>query len=172
MIVDSCHTVSVSSTIDAAASTLFEILAQPQNHPMVDGSGMLRAATSQMVLSQVGDVFTMAMYNDEMGDYEMANHVVEYEPDRRIVWEPVLLAASRSQDADAIGEPASHRWGFELSPTGPATTRVTEIYDCSRSPAWLRKAVKDGERWRESMSRTLEKLQALAVDRRRVPAGA
>lgn len=172
MIFGSCDTVSVSCAIDAPASMLFEIIARPENHPMIDGSGMLQAATSHVVLSGVGDIFTMAMNNEEMGDYEMANHVVEYEPDRRIAWEPVLVAASRAEDVDGIGQPAAHRWGFELSPIGPAATRVTETFDCSRSPAWLRKAVKGGERWRESMNETLENLRALAVYMERVPSGA
>jgi hypothetical protein len=32
----------------------------------------------------------MNMFNDEMGDYVMENRVVEFEPERRIVWEPVM----------------------------------------------------------------------------------
>jgi hypothetical protein len=34
------------------------------------------------VISAVGDVFTMTMHNDEMGDYEMANYVVDIRPGR------------------------------------------------------------------------------------------
>jgi hypothetical protein len=41
------------------------------------------------------------------------------------------------------------------------STVVRETYDCSRSPAWLRKAVKDGTRWIGSMTATLEKLDTL-----------
>ena len=66
------------------------------NHPLIDGSGMLREAPSDVVLSRVGDVFTMKMHNDEMGDYEMSNQVVEYELNRRIGWEPVLPSAPPS----------------------------------------------------------------------------
>lgn len=36
----------------------------------------------------MGDVFVMKMYFTELGEYEMNNHVVEYEPDRRIGSEP------------------------------------------------------------------------------------
>jgi hypothetical protein len=32
---------------------------------------------------------------------------------------------------------------------------VTETYDCSRAPDWLRTAVKDGTRWIDSMTTTL-----------------
>lgn len=154
--------VSVSLSIGAPASTLFEIIANPVNHPKIDGSGMLRAATSVAALSGVGDVFTMAMRNDEMGNYEMANQVLELEPDRRVVWEPELLTVSRAEDVEGIGDCGHVRWGFELVAAGPSTTVVTETYDCTRSPDWLRKAVKGGERWRESMRATLGKLEELA----------
>ena len=39
---------------------------------------------------------------------------------------------------------------------------MTEIYDCTRAPEWLRKAVKGGSRWIASMTVTLEKLDALS----------
>ena len=154
--------VSVSRTIDAPAEQLFALLADPANHPLIDGSGMLRQGSGDVVTG-VGDVFTMAMHNDEMGDYEMANHVVEYEPGRRIGWEPVLKAASRPEDQNEIGDrSAPHRWSYELTPLGPASTLVTEIYDCSQAPDWLRRAVKGGTRWIDSMTVTLERLDELS----------
>jgi hypothetical protein len=157
-----CQPVSVSRTIEAPAETLFDVLARPANHPLIDGSGMLGEA-SDGVISGVGDVFTMTMHNDEMGDYEMANHVIEYEPGRRIGWEPVLKAASRPEDQADIGDRTEpHRWSFEFTPVGPASTLVTETYDCTRAPDWLRKADKGGTRWIASMTATLEKLDALS----------
>jgi hypothetical protein len=159
-----CPPVSVSRTIEAPAERLFGLLAHPDNHPLIDGSGMLTAAPSDVVLSQVGDVFPMKMHNAEMGDYEMANYVVEFEPDRRIGWEPVLTAASRQEDQDAIGDPGQQRWSFDLTPLGSGSTLVTETYDCSRSPEWLRRAVRGGNRWIDSMTATLEKLEALSRD--------
>jgi len=155
-------TVSVARTIAAPAGTLFGLLTHTANHPVIDGSGMLREAPGDFVVCRVGDVFTMKMHNDEMGDYEMANYVVEYEPDRRIGWEPFLLAASREEDQADIGDRAHHRWSFELTPTGPQTTLVTEIYDCTLAPEWLRKAVKGGTRWIASMTATLENLDTLS----------
>jgi len=153
--------VSVSRTIEVPAGTLFGLIADPANHPRIDGSGMLREASGG-VISGVGDVFTMKMHNDEMGDYEMTNHVVEYEPGRRIGWEPVMKAASRPEDQGAIGQPAEHRWSYELTPLGAGSTLVTEIFDCSRSPDWLRTAVKGGSRWIGAMTATLEKLDTLS----------
>jgi uncharacterized protein YndB with AHSA1/START domain len=157
-----CQPVSVSRTIEAPAERLFGVLTHSANHPLIDGSGMLREAPSDVVLSRVGDVFAMRMHNDEMGDYEMSNYVVEYELNRRIGWEPVLTAASREEDQADLGDRGEQRWSYELTPMGPGSTVVTEIYDCGRSPEWLRRAVKGGTRWIPSMTTTLEKLDTLS----------
>ena len=48
---------------------------------------MLRGAILDGRISDVGDTFTMKMHR--LGDdYLMLNYVVEFEPDRRIFWEP------------------------------------------------------------------------------------
>jgi uncharacterized protein YndB with AHSA1/START domain len=154
--------VSVSRKIEASAEKLFAILAHSARHPLIDGSGMLREATRDVVVSRVGDVFAMKMHNDEMGDYEMSNEVVEYALNRKIGWEPVMTAASREEDQASIGDKAGHRWSYELVPAGSGFTLVTETFDCSRAPAWLRRVLRDGDRWVGSMTETLEKLDALA----------
>ena len=161
---EACPPVSVSRTIGAPAEKLFAILARPVRHPLIDGSGMVLRAPSDAVVSGVGDVFTMRMHNDEMGHYEIDNYVVEYELNRRIGWEPVLKAASREEDQEGIGDRAEIRWIYDLEPLDSGATLVTETYDCSRAPDWLRKAVRGGERWRASMTLTLEKLDALSRD--------
>ena len=157
--------VSVSRTIAAPASAIFAVLTRPARHPDIDGSGMLLESADDFI-GGIGDIFTMKMHNGELGDYVIANHVVEYEPGRRIGWEPVLAAASRQEDQGDIGVRNEIRWSYELTPVGPDATLVCETYDCSRAPAWLQKAVKGGSRWIGSMTRTLEKLDALARDYR------
>ena len=157
-----CPPVSVSRTIEVPAEKLFGILAHSARHPLIDGSGMLREVPRDVVVSGVGDVFVMKMHNDEMGDYEMSSEVVEYEPNRRIGWEPVMTAATREEDQSSIGDKAGHRWSYDLLPAGSGFTLVTETYDCSRAPAWLRQAVRGGDRWVPSMTATLDKLAALA----------
>jgi uncharacterized protein YndB with AHSA1/START domain len=152
--------VSVSRQIDAPAATIFRYLAVPANHPAIDGSGMVKAEVTSSVLSGVGDVFDMEMHNDEMGDYVITNHIVEFEPDRKITWEPVLKSATRPEDQEAVGDRAGHRWGFELSPRGERATIVTETFDCSQAPEWLQKVLDGGQRWVESMTITLEKLDS------------
>jgi uncharacterized protein YndB with AHSA1/START domain len=164
----STNDVTVTRMIAAPAPRLFGLLTDPVRHATFDGSGMLRDARSPQTLRAVGDAFVMAMHNDEMGDYEMTCHVVEFEPDRRIAWEPVLTAASRREDATDIGRPAHQRWGYTLQPEGPDATSVTETFDCSRSPAWLQRAVRGGARWVDTMRLSLERLEAVVT---RVPPG-
>lgn len=149
---------AVSRRIEAPADELFARLADPTKHPSFDGSGMLRDGSGNKAVSGVGDVFTMKMHNDEMGDYEMRNHVVEYLLNKRIVWEPVMSAASRPEDVPGIGDRAGHRWGYELESDGPDATVVTETFDCTQAPQWLRVVVDEGNRWLASMTATLEHL--------------
>jgi hypothetical protein len=166
---DAVVPVSVSRRIGAAAEDLFAVLVDPSRHPGLDGSGMLRYALNAGSISKVGDVFVVRMHNDEMGEYEMSNYVVEYDPGRRIAWEPSMSACSRAEDADNIGARHGHIWAFRLEPNGPGTTVVSEIYDCTRSPGWLQQAVKGGARWLQSMAATLARLdeQCTAQLRRR-----
>lgn len=154
-------TVSVVKEIPASAETVFALLADPTKHPAIDGSGMLRRATSNEAITGVGNTFTMQMHNEEMGDYEMINHVVEYDPGRRIAWEPALLHAGRAEDKEDEGARSGHRWAFTLEPVTSGATVVTESYDCSSAPAWLQKAVKGGARWRGSMEVTLDNIHRL-----------
>lgn len=156
--------VAVSRRIGAPAHDIFEILANPVRHPELDGSGMLRGAVSTTMISGVGDVFVMKMFFSELGDYEMNNHVVVYEADRLIGWEPE--AGRGHRDAAPPGQAETrwgHRWIYQLTPDGPDVTIVTEIYDCSRAPEDERRGMDNGNVWVESMTRTLDRLDALCT---------
>jgi uncharacterized protein YndB with AHSA1/START domain len=155
--------VSVSRDIPATPERIFSVLARPTAHPDVDGTGMLRTALEDVVISKVGDVFAMNMFNDEMGDYVMENRVVEFEAERRIVWEPVMRSVGKPEFQSGIGESALHQWGWQLEPLDAGRTRVTEFFDCSRSPDWLQKAVKGGQRWRPDIEASLENLERLVA---------
>jgi hypothetical protein len=155
--------VAVSRRIQAPAHDIFQVLANPVRHLEMDGSQMLRGAVTTDMISGVGDVFVIKMYYIEHGDYEMNNHIVEFEQDRRIGWEP---AAGRGHPdlAENPDQPRwGHRWSFELTPDGPDATVVTEIYDCSRVPADGREDMENGRIWIESMARTLQRLDALCT---------
>jgi hypothetical protein len=161
---DECQPVAVSRRICAPAHDIFQVLANPVRHLELDGSGSLRGAVSTGVISGVGDVFVMRMYFPHLGGYEMNNHVVEYEPDRRIGWEP---EAGRGHPSVAPGSQEQARWGqrwsYQLTPDGPDATVVTEIYDCSQAPEEERAGMDNGRIWIESMAKTLERLDALCT---------
>lgn len=156
---------SVSRRIDAAVEEVFAVLADTSNHTALDGSGMLRGAVPATIITAAGDVFVMRMHNEEMGDYEIANRVVDFEVNRRLSWEPTLSKATRAEDKDDVGQSAHQIWGYALEPEGTTATLVTEYYDCSASPDWLRRAVDGGNRWLASMTESLKRLEAHCTTR-------
>jgi len=157
---DEYEPIRVSRRIGAPARVIFPILADPGRHRELDGSGMLREVVSGTTICGVGDVFVMKMYFDELGDYQMINHVVEYEPDHRIGWEPEAGRGHPNAEPGAE-RPArwGQRWSFVLTPDGPDATVVTEIFDCSRVPENQRVDIDYGNIWIESMAETLERLE-------------
>jgi len=161
---DDHQPVAVSRRICAAAHDIFQVLADPARHPEFDGSESLRGAGSTVVISGVGDVFVMQMFFPHLGDYEMNNHVVEYEPDRRIGWEPEAGRGHPNAAPEASREARwGQRWSFELTPDGPDAAIVTEVFDCSRVPEDERVDIDNGGIWVESMNRTLERLDGLCT---------
>src|SRR5580698_7187828 len=161
--------VEVSRRIEATASTIFEILANPQRHKDFDGSDMLRGAVLDRPISAVGDTFTMKMHR--LGDdYLMLNHVVEFEPGRRILWEPAPGDPSRTEgnDPSKVGIPAGYRWGYILTPDGDDSTIVTEVFDYTLVSENL---LHDGGSWingstsvPESMAGSLEMLAKISTE--------
>jgi hypothetical protein len=112
----------------------------------------------------VGDVFVMKMYFEELGEYHMINHVVEYEPNRRIGWEPEAGPGHPNAEPEATRLARwGQRWSFELTPVSPDVTVVTETFDCSRVQEDQRVDIDDGNIWVESMHRTLERLDQLCT---------
>jgi hypothetical protein len=165
--------VEVSRRIDAPAAVIFKILANPQRHMDFDGSDMLRGALVDRPISGVGETFTMKMHR--LGDdYLMLNYVVEFEPDRRIFWEPAPGDPSRADDNDPakVGIPAGYRWGYILIPDGDDATIVTEVFDYGRVSENVHQALlRDGATWingrnsmRESVMATLERLEKLSTE--------
>ncbi|HEX4089882.1 MAG TPA: SRPBCC family protein [Trebonia sp.] len=152
--------VSVSRRIEVPAERLFALLADSTNHPLIDGSGMVRQSAPGVVVSGVGDAFLMDMHHDRFGYYQMRNEIIEFEDGRRLVWEPVRVADP--DDGDDAPEPGRYRWGFDIAPDGPDAAMVTESFDCTRSGPELRDAVNEGEGWRDAMTASLVKLELLA----------
>ena len=158
----------ISLRIEASADVVFEILASPRRHIDFDGSGMLRGTVHEGSITKVGDSFTMKMHR--LGDdYLILNHVVVFEPHKRIFWEPAPGDISRAEgnDPSKIGIPAGYRWGYELKPEGDNATVVTEIFDCS---AVSNDLLRDGGSWIngnnpliDSMAASLAKLEQIGI---------
>jgi hypothetical protein len=153
--------VSVSRSVAAPAAKIFQVLADPANHPALDGSGMLRQAPAQPAPKRVGDTFMMAMYLPELGHYLMLNRITAFEQDRRIAWEPTPGDAAAARNAGLPrGASQGYNWGYQLQPDGDATI-VTELFDCTEAAQSIRDAVGDGKNWVPAMHQTLERLAAI-----------
>jgi hypothetical protein len=161
--------VEVSCRIEAPAALIFEILANPQRHMDFDGSGMLRGALVDRTISDVGDTFIMKMHR--LGrDYLMINRIVEFEQNRRIVWEPAPGdVGTAGGDPSKVGVPAGYRWGYRLTPEGDHTTVVTEIFDCG-SEEMRQALLREGGEWIngsnpvvESMTASLKRLEKIST---------
>ncbi|MCD2193923.1 SRPBCC family protein [Actinomycetospora endophytica] len=114
------HSIQVSRTIDAPPERTFALIADPDRHPDLDASGMVRDSRTHLAIEELGDVFTMDMHNEALGDYTVDNHVVVYESDVALGWAP-----------GPVGEPpAGHTWTYRLAPDGDSTV-VTLTYDWS-----------------------------------------
>ncbi len=146
--------VSVSRHINAPAHELFEVLRDPRRHHEIDGSSMVRDSDAPPI-DAIGEAFVMRMHNDEFGDYEMRNEVVEFVRDRAIAWAPKRHDVDDDEDWD-------HRWGWRLTPVRDGT-EVTAFFDCTRVPDEGRRILRDGERWRPDLERSLEQLDALVA---------
>jgi hypothetical protein len=151
--------VAATRKVGAPAAEVFDLLSDPGRHPGIDGSGMLIGAVTPGAVTSVGDVFTMRMHNDEMGEYTIDNHVVEFDRNRRIVWEPVLGSASREEDKAYIGRSLHHQWGYELEAEGQGATLVTEFFDCSRSPGDFQETLQGGAIWEATIADSLQKIE-------------
>ena len=145
--------VSTSRRISAPANAIFQLLTSPRRHLEMDGSGMLRGSDSPDITG-IGDTFLMKMFFMPLGgDYSMLNHVVEFEPGRRIAWEPEN--GPGHPEADAPNARWGHRWGFDLRAESPDATLVIEWWDGSRLPVG---EVEDGRQWIPSMQNTLRRI--------------
>ncbi|MEJ2860951.1 SRPBCC family protein [Actinomycetospora flava] len=111
--------ISVTDTLDAPVERVFALLADPDRHPDLDGSGTVHASHTHLAIMEVGDVFVMEMDNPDRGRYRVENHVVRYESDRALAWAPARPGA----------QPSGHVWGWELEPDGDDRTVVTLYHD-------------------------------------------
>ena len=148
---------SATTTINAPAQIVFDVLADPTTHPAIDGTGWVRESLDGPRLTETGQIFRMAMYHDNHPDktYEMANKVVVYDPPHAIAWEP-------GQDVEGDGNLSfgGWIWRYDLKAVGPSATEVKLSYDWSAVPQHLREVIQfppfDVEHLRNSLRHLAE----------------
>jgi uncharacterized protein YndB with AHSA1/START domain len=128
------ETISATTIIDAPAEAIFAVLADPAKHAAIDGTGWVREPLESQHLTEAGQVFRMAMYNDNApgGHYRIGNRVQVFDPPRAISWEPGMDTGG--SDPQIVG----HIWRYDLAPAGASGTEVTLSYDWSAVPGSLR----------------------------------
>lgn len=138
--------VSVGRVIAADAQSLFDIVADPTLHHVIDGSGSVRGVRGTSGKLGLGDKFSMSM---RIGvPYLITNKVVEYEEGRQIAWAHL----------------GGWRWRYQFEPT-PEGTRVTETFDWAPSKAGLYLSItKAPTRNLSAMKSTLARLDAFATN--------
>ncbi|MGO4188741.1 polyketide cyclase / dehydrase and lipid transport [Pseudarthrobacter sp. TAF60_1] len=110
------YLVSRERFIPAAPEAIFEVLATPALHSVIDGSGTVKGAQPRgPERLELGARFGMEM--NMKVDYKILNTVCEFEEGRRIAWRHFY----------------GHIWRYVLEPAtdadGRAGTRVTEQWD-------------------------------------------
>jgi hypothetical protein len=107
----SAYLVSESKVIAAPAQRLFDIVADPAMHPVMDGSGSVQASRSDGPRRlELGSTFGMDM---KLGAaYKITNTVVEFDEPRVIAWRHFN----------------GHVWRYLFEPVDGGT-RVTEQWD-------------------------------------------
>jgi hypothetical protein len=142
----STYLVSESRVIDAAPQQLFDIVANPSMHPVIDGSGSVKAARAGVPerLTQ-GATFGIDM---KLGaPYKITNKVVEFDEGKQIAWRHFN----------------GHVWRYLFEPV-EGGTKVTEQWDArpAKNKIGLRLAGFPG-RNRKGISATLQKLDEVAT---------
>ena len=138
--------VSASRVIAADAQRLFEIVADPTLHHVIDGSGSVKGTRGGTRKLTLGDKFTTNM---RIGvPYVISNKVVEYVEGERIAWAHL----------------GGWRWRYEFEPV-EGGTKVTETFDWgpSKAGAYIN-LVKWPAKNLRSIEATLARLEAFATN--------
>ena len=126
--------------VPASPQEIFDLLADPRQHGLIDGSGTVREVVDAPDRLSLGATFRMDM---KWGvPYKMRNEVVEFE-------EPTLIAWRHY---------GRHVWRYRLREVDGGT-EVTEEFDWRPAPApWILEAMRAPQRNAESIEATLDRL--------------
>lgn len=129
---------SVSTTVNAPAETVFAVLTDPASHEAIDGTGWVRQPLDGKPLTEVGQIFRMGMYHDNhpQKHYEMSNRVEVFDRPHAIAWLP---GQGPNDRGNLMGSPdlefGGWIWRYDLKPVADDRTEVTLTYDWSGVPA-------------------------------------
>ena len=145
---------TVSEDLQDPAKEIFDLLADPERHKDIDGSGTVRDAKPGAQRLALGSKFGMSM---KLGiPYSMESTVIEYEENRRIAWQ--------THGPTRIGRHVGGRiWRYELEPVDGGT-KVSESWDIRQESALTRPLVRRGAaKTRKDMAATLERIDGLVT---------
>ena len=146
--------VRVERVIPADAATIFDVLADPTQHPLIDGSGSVRQTRGDPPERlALGSTFGMRM---RIGlPYSIRNEVIEFEEGRRIAWQ--------TRPPSPWGWTGGGRiWRYELEPVDGAT-RVRESWDISQEAGIKSLARKGAQHTATNMEKTLERIEEICT---------
>jgi hypothetical protein len=152
------ETLTSTHAVDAPAETVFDVLADPTTHQAIDGTGWVREPLDGKRLTEVGQVFRMAMYHSNHGGmhYEVANRVEVFEPPHAIAWLP-----GQGNDEGNL-EFGGWIWRYDLKPVAENRTEVTLTYDWSAVPPAIREEIGFPPFDRQHLDNSLKHLAELA----------
>ena len=137
--------------IPAPPEKIFELLAHPDRHREIDGSGTVRDPAAKSERLSLGSKFDMKM---KLGiPYTMTNTVVEFEEGRRIAWQP------RPKLMKFLG---GRIWRYELEPVAGGT-KVRESWDISQETGMKSVVAKGGKHTAANMEKTLERIEQIVT---------
>lgn len=138
--------VSVEKFIPAPSQKIFDIVADPRQHPLIDGSGTVTSAdTSGPEKLSLGATFGIGMKFGK--SYSMLNTVTEYEEGRLITWKPE----------------GDYTWSYRFEPVEGGTL-VTETWDAQKSKRRPGMAILGfPRRNRKGIAASLDRLHDLAL---------
>jgi hypothetical protein len=131
-------------TINQSAQEIFDFIAQPKNHSLMDGSGMVKGVIAGPTKLFLGAKFGMRM---EQGlPYVINNQVIEFKEGESIAWQHLL----------------HNVWRYEFKKVDEKRTEVTESWDARNARGlWLIKK-RHPENWvPKAMGKSLVKLKEI-----------